>query len=135
MTALEAGCAPSEISLTVVGRPPAHIIVPWEDAAIGGRRAADVLSPPALTRLDGRLPRLWPPGPITLAGAATRLIAAAFTGRADSVSAFVAVTRDEGDRGRVGMLPVTVGPQGLSHVLMPILSTRDRVRFETALHA
>ena len=74
MTALEAGARRLRSRLTVVGRPPAHIIVPWEDAAIGGRRAADVLSPPALTRLDGRLSRLWPPGPITLAGAATRLL-------------------------------------------------------------
>lgn len=134
MTALEAGCDPAEVSLTVVGRPPAQIIVPWEDASIGGRRATEVLSPPALTRLDTRLPRLWPPGPLTLAGAATRVLAAAAAGGREGMTAFVAVTREEGDTGRVGMLPVTVGPGGLSRVLMPTLSVRDRVRFDTALH-
>ena len=133
MTALEAGCAPSEISLTVLGRPPAQIIVPWEDASIGGRRAVNVLSPPAITRLDARLPRLWPPGPMTLAGAATRLLATAATRSREGMSAFVVVTRDEGGNGRVGMLPVTLDSSGLSRVLMPTLSTRDRVRFETAL--
>ena len=133
MTALEAGCPPSEISLSVVGRPPAQIIVPWEDASIGGRRATEVLSPPAITRLDARLPRLWPPGPLALASAATRLLRAAATRTSRSVSAFVAVSRDEGDRGRVAMLPVTVAGTAIAAVLTPTLTARDRVRLDTVL--
>jgi malate dehydrogenase len=133
MTALEAGCPPSEISLSVVGRPPAQIIVPWEGASIGGRRATEVLSPPALTRLDARLARLWPPGPLTLASAATRLLQAAAMRATHSVSAFVAVTRDEGDRGRVAMLPVTVAGTAIAAVLTPTLTARDRVRLDTVL--
>jgi malate dehydrogenase len=133
MTALEAGCTPSEISLTVVGRPPSQIIVPWDDAAIGGRRATDVLSPPAITRLDTRLPRLWPPGPLTLAGAATRVLAAAAKRGHQAISAFVALEQEEGARGRVGMLPVTLSGNGIAQVLIPTLSTRDRVRLDTAL--
>jgi malate dehydrogenase len=133
LAALEAGCAPSEISLTVVGRPPTQIIVPWEDASIGGRRASNVLAPPAITRLDGRLGRLWPPGPLTLAGAATRLLAAAAMRIPHTLSAFVAITRQEGDLGRVGMLPVVVNAAGIATVLAPVLSTRDRVRLESAL--
>jgi malate dehydrogenase len=133
MTALEAGCAPTEVSLTVVGRPPGQVIVPWEDASIGGRRASEVLSPPAITRLDARLVRMWPPGPLTLAGAATRVLRVAITRSALSVAAFVAVTREEGDRGRVGMLPVQVRPAGISAVLSPTLSARDRVRLDTVL--
>jgi malate dehydrogenase len=134
MVALEAGCAPVDISLTVVGRPPYQTIVPWEDASLAGRRATDVLSPPAITRLDGRLPRLWPPGPFTLAGAATRVLSAAARRNHHTVCAFVAVTREEGDRGRVGMLPVHLDARGIAVVLMPTLSTRDRVRLDTALH-
>jgi malate dehydrogenase len=133
MTALEAGCSPSEISLSVVGRPPAQIIVPWEDASIGGRRATEVLSPPAITRLDARLSRLWPPGPLTLASAATRLLRAAATRANRSVSVFVAVSREEGDRGRVAMLPVTVAGAAVAAVLTPTLSVRDRVRLDTVL--
>jgi malate dehydrogenase len=133
MTALEAGCAPTEVSLTVVGRPPGQVIVPWDDASIGGRRASEVLSPPAITRLDARLVRMWPPGPLTLAGAATRVLRVAITRSALSVAAFVAVTREEGDRGRVGMLPVQVRPAGISAVLSPTLSARDRVRLDTVL--
>ena len=119
--------------MTVVGRPPGQIIVPWEDASIGGRRDSEVLTPPALTRLDNRLARMWPPGPFTLASAATRLLKAAATRSRLAISAFVAVTREEGERGTVGMLPVILHSEGVAAVLAPTLSTRDRVRLETAL--
>jgi malate dehydrogenase len=133
LTALEAGCTPAEVSLTVLGKPPHQIIVPWEDASIGGRRATDALSPPAITRLDARLSRLWPPGPLTLASAATRFLRAAAMRGGQTLSAFVVASRDEGDYGRAGMLPVTVTARGLARVIAPRLSVRDRVRLETAL--
>jgi malate dehydrogenase len=133
MAALEANRTPMDISLTVVGRPPSQIIVPWEDASIGGLRATDVLSPPAITRLDGRLTRLWPPGPFTLASAATRILQAAATRSAHSFSAFVEVGGETGTRERVGMLPVTVSPRGVTAASRPALNARDRVRLETAL--
>lgn len=131
MAALEAGCAPGEVSLTVVGRPPAQVIVPWEDASIGGRRVSEVLPPPAITRLDMRLSRLWPPGPLTLAGAAARVLRAAATRSRQSFSAFVAAGIDRGTR--AGMLPVTLQGHRIAAVVTPTLNARDRVRLETAL--
>lgn len=133
LAALEAGCTPSEVSLSVVGRPPSQIIVPWGEASIGGRRADEVLPPPAITRLDGWLPRLWPPGPLTLASAATRVLSAAARRRPVALSVFVAAPREHGERERAGMLPVHVQAHGISEVLAPALSGRDRVRLETAL--
>ena len=133
LASLEAGCAATDISLSVLGRPPHQIIVPWEDASIAGRRATSALSPPALTRLDGRLSKLWPPGPLTLGSAAARAIVSALTRAPRSVSAFVSVTREEGSLGRVGMLPVVLSLRGVESVLTPALSTRDKVRLETAL--
>lgn len=133
MTALEARCAPGDISLTVVGRPPSETIVPWEDASIGGRRASEVLSPPAITRLDSRLPRLWPPGPLTLAGAATRFLRAAAQRSAHTLSAFVAAGIENGRPAHVGMLPVTMNDRGVASLIRPNLSARDRVRLDTAL--
>jgi malate dehydrogenase len=131
--ALEAQCDPTEISLMVVGRPPGQMIVLWEDAAIGGRRAADVLSPPAITRLDSRLSRLWPPGPLTLASAATRMLRAAATRSRQTFAAFV-VTAGQGEGRRVGMLPVTMNATGIAEILSSTLTARDRVRLDTALH-
>jgi malate dehydrogenase len=133
MTALEAGCTPIEVSLMVLGRPPAQIIVPWEEASIAGRRAADVLSPAAITRLEARLPRLWPPGPFTLAAAGARLIRTAAMRDRLTISAFVAIARDAGEQGRVGMLPVHVHPAGIADVVALTLTSRDRARLDTAL--
>jgi malate/lactate dehydrogenase len=133
MAALEADVSPRDVNLTVVGRPPAQTIVPWNEASIGGYRAIDVLPPPALTRLDARLPRLWPPGPVALASAAARMLKVAATRGSDSLIGVVTMTRDEGNGGRAAMLPVTVGVRGITRVLTPSLSTRDRVRLESAL--
>ena len=133
MTALEAGCSPNEVSLSVIGKPPAEIIVPWDEASIGGRRASEVLRPPAIVRLDARLPRLWPPGPLTLASAATRVVAGAVRHNRESLCLFVALSREESSAGGVGILPATVMASGISQLLTPTLSTRDRVRLDTAL--
>jgi malate dehydrogenase len=135
LTALEAQCSPAEISLTVVGRPPAQMIVPWGDASIGGRRAVDVLPPPALTRLDARLSRVWPPGPMTLGSAVARVLRAAVTRSQLSLTLFVMAPREEGGAGSAGMLPVTMQPRGIGTMLVPTLTGRDRVRLETALQS
>lgn len=133
LTALEAESAPSDISLSVVGRPPHDVIVAWDEAAIAGRSATAVLSPPALTRLDARVARLWPPGPTTLGGAATRAIAAALSRSPRIVAAWLAVERGDTRQGRAVILPVTLQPSGVASIVTPSLSARDRVRLETVL--
>lgn len=135
IVSLEAGVAPADVSLSVLGRPPQQIIVPWEEAAIAGRCATQVLSAAQLARLDARIARLWPPAPYTLAGAATRLIRTALTKTPRVHAALVAVTRDEGTPGRSAMMPVTLNPSGIAALVAPSLSTRDRVRFETTMRA
>jgi malate dehydrogenase len=132
MTALEANAAPSDVSLSVVGRPTSAI-VPWDEGSIGGRCAPQVLTAAQLARLNARIARLWPPGPTTLAGAATRLVRSALTRSPRVHIALVALTRDEGTAGRSAMLPVTLAPGGIAELVAPALSTRDRVRLETAL--
>lgn len=135
IVSLEAGVAPADISLSVLGRPPQSVIVPWDEAAIAGRSATQVLSAAQLARLDARIARLWPPAPYTLAGAATRLIRTALTKSPRVHAALVAVTRDEGTPGRSAMMPVTLNPSGIAALVAPSLSTRDRVRFETTMRA
>ena len=135
LTALEAGGAAPDISLTVLGLPPDHIIVPWEDASIAGRRATSVLTPPAIARLEQRLARMWPPGPLTLACAAASAITAAAKRTPRTCAAFVSVTRAEGALGRVGILPVTLTPGGIGEVVTPVLTRRDQVRLESVFSA
>ena len=135
ITALAANASPTDISLSVLGRPPQHVIVPWDEAAISGRCATNVLTAAELARLDARLARLWPPGPYALAGAATSVIRNALTRTARVHAALVAVTRDEGLPGRSAMMPVTLQPSGIATLVAPALSARDRVRFETTMRA
>ncbi len=133
MACLEAGCGPRDVSLAVLGRPPAEAFVPWGDAAIAGRRIADLLTPPALGRLDRRISRLWPPGPLALAAAATRVLALAIRGGPGTACVF-AVPRADGGEGpvRAAALPATFTPAGVG-VAIPTLSNRDRVRLESVL--
>lgn len=135
IVSLEAGAAAADISLSVLGRPSQQIIVPWDEAAIAGRTATEVLSAAQLARLDARIARLWPPAPYTLAGAATRLIRTALTKSPRVHAALVAVTRDEGTPGRSAMMPVTLQPSGIATLVAPALSSRDRVRFETTMRS
>ena len=133
IVSLEAGAAPQDISLSVLGRPAQQIIVPWDEASIAGRSATEVLSAAQLARLDARIARLWPPGPYALGGAAARLVRTALTRAPRVHAALVAVTRDEGSPGRSAMMPVTLEPAGIATLVAPALSSRDRVRFETTM--
>ena len=135
IAAAEANAAPADIALSVLGRPPQHVIVPWDEASIGGRCATNVLSAAQLARLDARIARLWPPGPYALASAAARLVQTAITRSPRVHSAHVAVTREEGVPGRSAMMPVRLQPSGIASLVEPSLSTRDRVRFETTMRA
>jgi len=133
IVALEANASPSDISLSVLGRPPHNVIVPWDEAAIAGRSATAVLSAAQLARLDARIARLWPPGPYALGSAAARLVRTALTRTPRIHAATVAVNRDEGSPGRSAMMPITMVPSGIATLVAPALSSRDRVRFETAM--
>ena len=135
LTAAEAHAAPTDIALSVLGRAPDNIIVPWDEASIAGRCATNVLSAAQLARLDARIARLWPPGPYALGSGAARMVRTAITRSSRIHAALVAVTRDEGLAGRSAMMPVTLGPSGISALVPPSLSSRDRVRFETAMRA
>jgi malate dehydrogenase len=135
ITALESSASPTDISLSVLGRPPQQVIVPWDETAISGRSASNVLSAAQLARLEARIARLWPPGPYALAGAATSVIKNALTRTARVHAALVAVTREEGLPGRSAMMPVTLQPSGIASLVAPALSARDRVRFETTMRA
>ena len=135
MVALEAPAAPTDISLSVLGRAPQQIIMPWDEVSIAGRVATQVLSAAQLARLDARIARLWPPGPYALASAATKMIQTALMKTPRVHAALVAVTRDEGIPGRSAMMPVTLNPSGVATLVAPSLSTRDRVRFETTTRA
>jgi len=135
IVALEANASPTDVSLSVLGRAPNQVIVPWDEASIAGRCATQVLTAAQLARLDARIARLWPPAAYTLAAAATRILRTALSRTARIHTALVAVTRDEGLPGRSAMMPVTLQASGIAALVPPAMSARDRVRFETTMRA
>lgn len=133
IAALEADRSPKDVALAVLGVPPAHVVIPWEDATIGGLGATRVLDEQARRRIVARTSHLWPPGPFTLAAAAAKAIAGVLGGSRESLCAFVAPDDALGAKARVGAVPVLLGPDGVDRVELPTLSVHDRVALDNAL--
>ncbi len=136
LVALEVGGSPSQVALAVLGTPPHHTVISWSDATVRGQALTQLLEPPRLTRLKARVPYLWPPGPYTLASAASRVCEAIAGGGSDrAFSCFVGLDRELGARHVVSALSVVLGPQGVTRILTPSLSVHERVELENALAA
>jgi malate dehydrogenase len=133
MAALEAQCSPAEIGLTVLGAPPRGFVVPWSEASIGGHALERVLTQVQLSRIEARLPHLWPPGPHALGLAAARVAEALVTSSRRTYSIFTILGGEFGARGRVGVLPALLSSRGIVATRVPALNTRERVQVENAL--
>ena len=129
----ETGGSAGDVALTVLGVPPGQIVVPWEDATIGGFAATSVLDEPARRRLAAKVAPLWPPGPVALASAAGKTIAAIFERTRETIAAFVAPDDSSGRRAHAAALPVRLGRSGITAVDVPRLNARDRVALENAI--
>lgn len=130
IVALEVGCEASEVSLTLLGAPPEHVLVPWSQATVGGLSLEALLPPPRYRRLRERTAALWPPGPYALASAAGRVAAALATGSSRQTSCFVAVDGELGARRQALAAPVELGAGGVTRIVEPALNTRERSRLE-----
>ena len=130
--ALEADASPAQVAVQVVGALPAHPVVAWSSASIGGCPLDGRLSPPALARLRRRFDRLWPPGPYALASSAARVVEAVAAGASRrTFTCFVA-----GDSGGLASAPavaVTLHRSGVGEVVVPHLSPAERVQLDNAL--
>jgi malate dehydrogenase len=133
LVAVETGSSARDVSLNAIGIPPEHIVVPWEDATIGGFGVTRVLSEPVRRRLDSRIAALWPPGPYALAAAAAKVIDTVLRGSDQLVTCFVAPDDSAGTRMRTAALPVRLGDTGVVDVVLPAMSVRERVQLDNAM--
>jgi malate dehydrogenase len=133
MVALEAQCSPTEIGLTLLGAPPRGFVVPWSEASIGGHALERVLTQVQLSRIEGRVAHLWPPGPHALGLAAARVAEAVVTSARRTYSVLTLLSGEFGARGRVGVLPARLSTHGIIETTVPSLNTRERVQVENAL--
>ena len=107
--------------------------MPWSEASIGGYALERVLSQVQLTRIEARAGRLWPPGAYTLGLAAARVIEGVLESSRQAFSVLTMLGGEFGVKDRVGTLPALLSSTGIVHTRVPTLSTRERVRLETAL--
>ena len=133
LVALELDTAPSDVALAVLGVPPAHMVVAWDGASVGGFALTRVMTEPARRRLDQRIRALWPIGPYALASAAS-LVVQALAGRSRQLlTCFVSPDDTSGTRARTAAMPVRLGPNGLVEVRLPELSVAERVALDNAM--
>jgi len=133
MVALAANGSPRDVALSVLGIPPAHTVIPWEDATVAGFALTRLIDDPSRRRIAARVAALWPPGPYALATAAA-LVVDAIAGRTRRIaSCFVAPDTSAGVRARTAAMPVRLGPAGIVQVLAPSLSVMEKVALENAM--
>jgi len=134
LVALGANGSPRDVALTVLGVPPAHTIIPWEEATIAGVAIARVIDEPVRRRAAARIAALWPPGPYALASAAAAAIDAIAGRSRQIVSCFVGPDTASGTRARAAALPTRLGAAGIVDVVTPALSGADRVALDNAMN-
>lgn len=117
-----------EVGITIVGVPPAAAVVAWEEASVSGQPLTAQLPAHEIAALNSRLPGLWPPGPYTLASAATRVVEAIICDSRRHLSCFVA-----GAQGIVSAMRVELNEDGIRRVVEPVLTRQERTRLENSL--
>jgi malate dehydrogenase len=133
LIALEVNGSPSDVAVTILGVPPAHVVLPWDDATIGGLALWRTLDAPARRRLGALIPRLWPPGPYALAAAALSALEVMLGRSTRLMSVFVGPDDSSGRRTRAAALPARLGIDGLMSVELPPLGVHDQVALDTAM--
>ena len=133
MVALEINGSVKDVALSVLGVPPAHAVVAWDDATIAGFAATRLLDEPARRRLASRVAPLWPPGPYALASAAAEAVSAIVGRSRRTLSCFVAPDVSAGRKARTVALPVRFDEAGISRIEEPPLGVNARVALDTAM--
>ena len=133
LVALHLNASPRDVALTVLGSPPQHAVVAWDEATIGGFALTRRLPEPARRRIAAQLAAIWPPGPHALAAAAVKTIAAIAGRNRQVVSCFVGPETSSGVRNHATAVPVRFNSYGVDGVVMPELSGVERVALENAM--
>jgi malate/lactate dehydrogenase len=132
IVALETDASVREVNLTIVGVPPKQLVLPWEEATVGGRAATTLLSEPTRRRVEARIQAAWPPGPHALALAAADAVAAIVGQTRRTLSCFLAASADAADRERTSILPARLSSRGATRVELPALAGNARAMLENA---
>ena len=133
LVALAVDGSARDVALSVLGIPPARLVIPWNDATNAGLAVTRLIGEPTRRQLDGRIAGLWPPGPYALAAAASKAVEA-IGGRSRAIlSCFVAADDSTGRRMRAAALPARLGSGGVERIVLPTLDVVDRIALDNAM--
>jgi malate dehydrogenase len=133
LVALAVNGSPRDVSLAVLGVPPAHAVIPWADVTVAGFALTRLVDEPSRRRLGARVAALWPPGPYAVAAAAAAIVEA-MAGRSRRLaSCFVAPDVSTGTHTRTGAMPVRLGSAGIVDVVRPSLSAAEQVALDNGM--
>jgi malate dehydrogenase len=121
-----------EVSMRIVGVPPDAAVVAWEEATASGLPLSSQLRAHEIAALTARLRSLWPPGPLALASAASRVVEALLGHSRRRFSCFVPLERGP-LREAVVAMPVELGPGGTRRVMEPSLTRQEQTLLENAI--
>lgn len=133
LVALQTNGSVREVGLTVLGVPPAHTVINWDDATVGGFAATRMLDEVTRRRLSAQAGPLWPPGPHALAHAATEAIAAMTGVSRRTVTCFVAPDDSSGRRTRCAAMPARLALTGITSIELPTLGVATQVALDNAV--
>jgi malate dehydrogenase len=133
MVALETDVSPRDVALSILGIPPNHIVIGWEDATIAGFALSTLVTEPVRRQLGRRIGALWPVGPYALASAVGKVVDALSGHSRRPITCFVAPDDQAGVRMRAAALPVRLGAAGIAEVMTPTLSAVERVALDNAM--
>lgn len=128
--ARELGLEPSAVQAAPMGLPPAHALVPFGTALAGGvpvERLSPVATRRALEALRSRAL-----GPVALAHAALRVLAALFSARPAVLPVFAFLAGEYGHRGVALAVPARLCAGRMEAVVEFELEPVDRVAFDSA---
>jgi malate dehydrogenase len=133
LVALQTNGSVRDVTLTVLGVPPAHAVINWDAVTVNGFAATRLIDEPARRRLSAQVAPLWPPGSHALGHAAVEAVAAMTGVSRRTVSCFVAPDDSGGQRTRCIALPVRLGIAGVASVDEPTLSVAAQNALDTAM--
>jgi malate dehydrogenase len=129
--AVDAGARATDVSLVVLGRPPADLVAPGNGSSLGGM-PLDRLAPAARRRALADLRGRWP-GPAALGAAAARVLAALDGADPVLLPVFVVLQGEYGHRRRAAAVPARLGSGRILSVVEIDLDPVDRVAFDNAV--
>jgi malate dehydrogenase len=132
IAALELNGTGADVHLVVVGVPPRAGVIAWESATAGGQPLSSLVAAHRLAAISAQLPALWPPGPLALASAASRVAEAVVNGSRRRHVCFISKDAPPATHVVVA-LPAEIGRAGVERVLLPALSRQEQTQLENAM--